>query len=60
MTSQPATSQPACLHRLDGILGALQAMTSTHLARLTVEKLFRVCQRRARQIMAGLEGLAGR
>ncbi len=54
------TSQPACLHRLDGILGALQAMTSTHLARLTVEKLFRVCQRRARQIMAGLEGLAGR
>ena len=32
-------------------------MTSTHLARLTVEKLFRVCQRRARQIMAVLEGL---
>ena len=53
-------SQPAWFHRLDEIFTALRAMTSTHLARLTVEKLFRVCQRRARQIMAGLEGLAGR
>ena len=32
-------------------------MTSTHLDRAAVEKLFRVRQRRARQIMAGLEGL---
>ena len=50
-------SQPACFHRLDEILGALRAMTSTHLDRAAVEKLFRVRQRRARQIMAGLEGL---
>ena len=32
-------------------------MTSTHLDRAAVEKLFRVRQRRARQIMVGLEGL---
>ena len=32
-------------------------MTSTRLDRLAVEKLFRVPQRRARQIMAGLKGL---
>ena len=32
-------------------------MTSTRLDRQAVEKLFRVPQRRARQIMAGLEGL---
>ena len=50
-------SQPAWFHRLDEILGALRSMTSTHLDRLAVEKLFRVRQRRARQIMAGLEGL---
>ena len=36
---------------------ALRSMTSTHLDRLAVEKLFRVRQRRARQIMAGLKGL---
>ena len=50
-------SQPACFHRLDEILGALRSMTSTRLDRAAVEKLFRVPQRRARQIMAGLEGL---
>ena len=50
-------SQPAWFHRLDEILGALRSMTSTHLDRAAVEKLFRVRQRRARQIMAGLEGL---
>ena len=50
-------SQPAWFHRLDEILGALRSMTFTQLDRLAVEKLFRVRQRRARQIMAGLEGL---
>ena len=50
-------SQPAWFHRLDEILGALRSMTSAHLDRAAVEKLFRVPQRRARQIMAGLEGL---
>ena len=47
-------AQPAWFHRLDEILGALRSMTSTHLDRAAVEKLFRVRQRRARQIMAGL------
>ena len=50
-------AQPAWFHRLAEILGALRSMTSTHLDRAAVEKLFRVRQRRARQIMAGLEGL---
>ena len=50
-------SQPAWFQRLDEILSALRSMTSTRLDRAAVEKLFRVRQRRARQIMAGLEGL---
>ena len=50
-------AQPAWVHRLDEILADLQSMTSTHLDRRAVEKLFRVRRRRARQIMAGLEGL---
>ena len=50
-------SQPAWFHRLDEILSALRSMTSTHIDRAAVEKLFRVRWRRARQIMAGLEGL---
>ena len=49
-------AQPAWFHRLEEIFTAPRAMTSTHLDRLAVEKLFRVCQRRARQIMADLEG----
>ena len=48
-------AQPAWFHRLDEILSALRFMTSTHLDRAAVERLFRVRQRRARQIMAGLE-----
>ena len=48
-------SQPAWFHRLDEILGALRSMTSPHLDRAAVEKLFRVRQRRARQIMVGLD-----
>ena len=50
-------AQPAWFHRLEEIFTAPRAMTSTHLDRAAVEKLFRVRQRRARQIMAGLEGL---
>ena len=50
-------AQPAWFHRLDEILSALRSMTSADLDRAAVEKLFRVRQRRARQIMAGLEGL---
>ena len=47
-------AQPACFHRLDEIFTALRPMTSTHLDRQAIEKLFRVRRRRARQIMAGL------
>ena len=50
-------SQPAWFHRLEEILSALRAMTSSHLDRAAVEKLFRVRQCRARQIMAGWAGL---
>ena len=50
-------AQPAWFHRLDEILGALRSMTSTRLDHAAVEKLFRVRQRRARQIMAVFEGL---
>lgn len=50
-------AQPAWFHRLDGILEALRGMESSHLDRLAVQKLFAVRERRARQIMAGLEGL---
>ena len=53
-------SQPAWFHRLEEIFTAPRAMTSTRLDRLAVEKLCRVRQRRARQIMADLEGAAGR
>ena len=47
-------SQPACFQRLDEILADLRSIESTRLDRLAVEKLFRVRQRRARQIMLGL------
>ena len=50
-------SQPAWFHRLDKIFTALRAMTSAHLDRQAVEKLFGVGQRRARQLMAGLDGI---
>ena len=55
--ASPIPAQPAWFHRLDEILSALRSMTSTHLDRAAVERLFGVRQRRARQIMAGLEGL---
>ena len=47
-------AQPAWFHRLAEIFTALRAMTSTHLDRMAVEKLFRVPRCRARQIMVGL------
>ena len=50
-------SQPAWFQRLDEILTALRSIESTRLDRRAVQKLFRVRRRRARQIMAGLEGL---
>ena len=50
-------SQPVWFQRLDEIFTALRSMTSTHLDRAAVEKLFRVRRCRARQIMAGFEGL---
>lgn len=50
-------AQPAWFHRLDEILEALRASEISHLDRLAVEKLFRVRERRARQIMTGLSGL---
>ena len=46
-------SQPAWFHRLDEILDTLRGLESTHLDRSAAEKLFRVRQHRARQIMAG-------
>ena len=55
--SSPVPAQPALFHRLDEIFTALRAMTSAHLDRQAVEKLFGVGQRRARQLMAGLDGI---
>ena len=50
-------AQPAWFHRLDEILEILRCMKSSHLDRQAVEKLFRVRERRARQMMAGLPAL---
>ena len=50
-------AQPAWFQRLDEILADLRSMTSTRLDRQAVEKLFGVGQRRARQLMAGLDGI---
>jgi hypothetical protein len=50
-------AQPAWFHRLDTIMAELRAMEVSHLDRLAVQKLFRLKERRARQIMAGLPGL---
>ena len=35
-------SQSSCFQRFDEIISALRSMTSTHLDRWAVEKLFRV------------------
>ena len=53
-------SQPAWFHRLDEIFTAPQAMTSTHLDRQAIEKLFRVRQRRARGASGSLDRAAAR
>lgn len=50
-------AQPAWFHRLDRILATLHGMSASHLDRLAVERLFGVRERRARQLMAGLDGL---
>jgi hypothetical protein len=50
-------AQPAWFHRLPPILETLRGMEVSHLDRLAVQKLFGVRERRARQLMAGLEGL---
>ncbi len=50
-------TQPAWFHRTPPILETLRGMEVSHLDRLAVQKLFGVRERRARQIMAGLEGL---
>lgn len=50
-------AQPAWFHRLEEILEELRALSISHLDRLAVQKLFRVRERRARQIMAGLPAL---
>ena len=50
-------AQPAWFHRLDQILEELRALEISHLDRLAVERVFRVRERRARQIMAGLPAL---
>jgi hypothetical protein len=47
-------AQPAWFHRLDEILGELSELKTSHLDRLSVQKLFGVRERRARQLMAGL------
>ena len=41
----PCPPKPAWFHRLDEIFTALRAMTSAHLDRAAVEKLFRVRRR---------------
>lgn len=50
-------TQPVWFHRLPPILETLRGMEVSHLDRLAVQKLFGVRERRARQLMAGLEGL---
>jgi hypothetical protein len=47
-------AQPAWFHRLEEILIQLRALEHDYLDRQAVEKAFRVRERRARQIMAGL------
>jgi hypothetical protein len=49
--------QPAWFHQLEEILEDLRALEISHLDRLAIQKLFRVRERRARQIMGGLPAL---
>ena len=50
-------ARPAWFHRLEEILQELHALEISYLDRLAVQRLFRVQERRARQIMAGLPAL---
>ena len=53
-------SQPAWFHRLEEIFTAPRALTSTHLDRQAIEKLFRVRQRRTRGASGSLDRAAAR
>ena len=50
-------AQPTWFHRLEEILEELRTLEISHLDRLAIQKLFRVHERRARQLMAGLPAL---
>jgi hypothetical protein len=50
-------AHPTWFHRLDSILEELRSLEVAYLDRLALQKLFRVRERRARQIMAGLPSL---
>jgi len=50
-------AQPAWFHRLEEILEELRSLDTPYLDRLFLQKLFRVQERRARQLMAGLPGI---
>lgn len=47
-------TQPAWFHRIEEILCELRSTENEYLDRQAVERLFRVRERRARQLMAGL------
>ena len=51
-------SKPTSFQRLPEILDVLRGMDSIHLDRQGVEQLFGVGERRARQLIAGLPGVA--
>ena len=50
-------AQPPCFHRLEEIFTALRAMTSTHLDRVAVEKLF--CMRHVQDNRYAVDRCAG-
>lgn len=50
-------AQPAWFHRLEEILEELRVLENPYLDRHSIQKLFRVQERRARQLMAGLPGI---
>ncbi len=50
-------AQPAWFHKLDSIKDQLRGMEVSHLDRQAVQKLIGVRERRARQLMAGLDGI---
>ena len=50
-------AQPSWFHGLEEILEELRTLKISHLDRLAVQRLFRIRERRARQIMVGLPAL---